>query len=401
MVKFANRMTNLKPAAVYELVGEIAKIEAQENRKIVPLYVGNPGKESIPTDKIAEITAEVLSDEEAVKTLLYGPTEGFQPLRNELTAYLAENFGIGTPSDRIIITSGATQAIELCARVFCNEGDTIITENPTFVGSLGSFNGFGINIVGVSMDTDGINLDKLEEALKANPETRFIYVIPNFHNPTSWTMTLEKRKRLYEMALKYKTMILEDDAYRDLRYFGEDLPTLKSMDSEGIVLYAGSFSKVISPGLRVGYLMANERFMDKISAAKQVTDVHTTTLSQKVVYGFMKKYGLEGHIDEIRDIYRKKMQLTFDLLEEHLGDKIEYVKPEGGLYVYCKLPEHIDVLEFYQKGIDMGVAVVYGSAFYVDPGEKSQYFRINFSQPSEAQLKKGIEILGQVMKLFN
>jgi 2-aminoadipate transaminase len=373
--KFANRVANLKPAPVYELVKEIG------DRDVVPFFVGNPGSEAIPVDKIAALTAEILKDE-AITTLQYGATEGFEPLRKMLAAYLSMKFNIGTACDRIIITSGGTQAIELCARVFCNEGETIITENPTFVGSLGSFKALNLNIAGIDMDFDGIDLDKVEDALKAaekaGNKARFIYVIPNFHNPTSWTMSLEKRKRLYEMALKHETMILEDDAYRDLRYTGDDLPSLKSIDTEGIVLYAGSFSKVISPGLRMGYLVANEKFMDKIAATKQITDVHTTLLSQMIVYKFMKTYGLD----------------------EHLGDVISYIKPEGGLYVYCKLPEHIDVKEFFKAGIEAGVAIVYGSAFYVDPDTKSQYFRINFSSPSIGQIKRGIEILGQVVKLF-
>ncbi|MCL2350299.1 MAG: PLP-dependent aminotransferase family protein, partial [Defluviitaleaceae bacterium] len=189
-----------------------------------------------------------------------------------------------------------------------------------------------------------------------------------------------------------------DDAYRDLRYSGEDIPTLKSMDTYGIVLYCGSFSKVVSPGLRVGYLVANKDFMDKLAAAKQVSDVHTPVLNQIIIHKIMKEHDFEGHIAKICDIYRNKLQITLDCLDKHMGDNISYVKPEGGLYVFCKLPDNVDAMEFFNEGIKAGVAVVYGSAFYVDPNAKSPYFRINFSAASEEQLKEGIAILGEVLK---
>jgi len=392
--KFAKRVDKLQPAAVYEIVKQVAGTD------IVRLFVGNPGTEAIPTQEIAKVTAYILAKDPS-PSLEYGPTEGYPPLRKMLAENLLKDFGIGAyGDDEIIITSGGTQAIELCARVFCDDGDTIITENPTFVGTLGSFNGFGLNIIGIDMQTDGMDLDKLEEVLSTQKNVRFVYVIPSFHNPTSWTMTLEKRKRLYEMAVRHGVMLVEDDAYRDLRYTGENLPTLKSMDTEGIVLYCGSFSKTISPGLRVGYLIANKKYLNKLAAAKQVTDVHTPFLAQMIVYEFMNQYNMDEHIKKIRGLYQEKLQITIDELKIHLGDKVSYITPEGGLYVYCKLPEHIDVKDFFQKGIEAGVAIVAGSAFYVDPTEKSPYFRINFSAPPKEDLKRGIKILGEVMKLF-
>jgi len=390
---FANRVDKLQPAAVYEIVKRVAGTD------IVRLFVGNPGSEAIPTAEIAKIAADILSKGPS-PSLEYGPTEGYPPLRKHLKEQLSEDFGIGTDDDEVIVTSGGTQAIELCARVFCDDGDTVVTENPTFVGTLGTFNGLALNIIGVDMQTDGMDLDKLEEVLSSNKNVRFVYVIPSFHNPTSWTMTLEKRKRLYDMAVKHGVMLVEDDAYRDLCYTGKGLPTLKSMDTKGIVLYCGSFSKTISPGLRVGYLVANKKFIAKLAAAKQVADVHTPCLSQMIVYEFMTKYNMKGHIEHIREIYKEKLQIAMDEIKIHLGDKISYVVPEGGLYLYCKLPEHIDVKDFYQKGIDAGVAIVYGSAFYVDPEAKSPYFRINFSSPSKEDLRRGIKILGEVLKLY-
>ena len=390
--KFANRMKKLEPAAVYEILKRSA------GRDVIPFGAGNPSPDSIPHEQIAELAQAALK-EQPILTLQYGLTEGYSPLRAELAAFLKDKYGIGGANDQTLITSGATQAIELCTKAFCNEKDVIITENPTFVGALATFDSYDTNIIGVSMEPDGMNMEELERVLAAH-NARFIYVVPNFHNPTGWTMSLDKRKRLYELALKYGTMILEDDPYRDLRYSGDALPSLKSMDTEGIVLYAGSFSKIISPGLRVGFLVCDEAFADKIASAKQVSDVHTPLLSQMIVYGFMQKYGLENHIAHICGIYRKKLKLALDCLDKHMGNHISYIKPDGGLYIFCKLPDGVDTMEFFEKALEAGVAVVYGSAFNVDPAKKSQYFRINFSAPSDEQLQVGIEILGQVLKRF-
>jgi 2-aminoadipate transaminase len=389
-MQFADRVVNLEPAAVYELLKKTGP------GKAIAFAAGNPSPDTFPAEEMAELSLEILK-EQPVAALQYGPSEGYAPLRHLLTSYLAENLDTDIEGNDIVITSGATQGIEMCAKIFCNDGDTVITENPTFIGSLNSFSSYRLNIVGVDMEFDGINLDKLEEALKREKNVRFIYVIPNFQNPTSWTMSLEKRKRLYELALKYNTLILEDDPYGRLRYFGEPLPSIKSFDTENIVLYAGSFSKTISPGLRVGFMHLPKESAAKMAIAKQACDVHTPSLNQMIVYEFMKQRGLKSHIAKVRDIYRSKLQLTFDLLEKHLGGgKITYVKPEGGLYVFCRLPDHIDMIEYCDNALKAGVAIVWGNAFLVNPNEKSQYFRINFSSPTEEQLVKGIEIMGQV-----
>ena len=389
-MQFADRVANLEPAAVYEILKKCGE------GKAIAFAAGNPSPDTFPADAVAELSRKILS-ENPVTALQYGPSEGYGPLRDTLKAFLEEHLGISNDGNDLVITSGATQGIELCAKIFCNEGDTIITENPTFIGSLNSFSSYSLNVVGVDMEFDGINLEKLEEALKREKNVRFIYVIPNFQNPTGWTMSPEKRKAVYQLALKYNTLILEDDPYGRLRYFGDHIPSIKSLDTENIVLYACSFSKTISPGLRVGFMHLAEAYARKMAVAKQASDVHTPQLSQMIIYEYMKNFGLKNHIAKVREIYKRKLQLTFDMLEKHLGDKVAYVKPEGGLYVFIRLPEHIDIMEYCAKALDAGVAVVWGSAFSVDPTEKSQYIRINFSSPRDEQLERGIEIMGQVL----
>ena len=388
-MQFADRVVKLEPAAVYEILKHCA------GGKAIAFAAGNPSPEAFPADELAELSHQILK-EHPVAALQYGPSEGYTPLREALISFQKDNYGISNEGNNLIITSGATQGIELCAKIFCNDGDTVITENPTFIGSLNSFSSYRLNVVGIDMEVDGINLEKLEDSLKREKNVRFIYVIPNFQNPSGWTMSLEKRKRIYDIALKYNTLILEDDPYGRLRYFGEPIPSIKSFDTENIVLYAGSFSKTISPGLRVGFMHLPEAYSQKMAVAKQACDVHTPSLNQMIVHEYMKRHGLKNHIAKVCNIYRNKLQLTFDMLEKHLGGKVTYVKPEGGLYVFCRLPDHIDMMEYCDKALKAGVAIVWGNSFLVDPTQKSQYFRINFSSPTDEQLIKGIEILGQV-----
>ena len=208
------------------------------------------------------------------------------------------------------------------------------SESPSFIGSLNAFRSFRSQLVGVEMDDDGINIEKLEAALKANPNTKFIYTIPNFQNPTGITMSLEKRKEVYRLALQYGVLILEDNPYGELRFSGEDVPTIKSMDTEGIVIYCGSFSKVLSPGLRVGYVVAPKEIIAKLTVVKQSSDVHTTILSQLICDRFLKEYDFDAHVAGLREIYRKKSSLMIRQIDQHFNPAVVHTNPEGGLFLW-------------------------------------------------------------------
>ncbi|MBQ9742384.1 MAG: PLP-dependent aminotransferase family protein [Ruminococcus sp.] len=388
---FSRRICGLKPSAIREIFKYAA------DPTVVSLSAGNPAPDAFPAQALAEIS-ERLMKENPVLALQYGLTEGYLPLRNSLKDYMKNSYGIGRDFDELIVTSGAQQVMDLMTKALVNEGDEVICEAPSFIGSLNTFRSYGAKLVGVPMDDDGMNMEALEEALKSHSKVRFIYTIPTFQNPSGITMSLEKRRRLYELAKEYGVLILEDNPYGELRYRGETIPTIKSMDEDGIVVYAGSFSKVISPGMRVGWFVAPAELSQKMVVCKQGSDVHTNMWSQVLCHEFMTKYDFEGHLQYLRELYSKKAEYTMDLLRENLGGKIKFGEIDGGLFIWCTLPEEVDMPQFCLDAVKNKVCVVPGTAFLADETQVSHDFRINFSTPTDEQLKKGIEILGKMAK---
>ena len=388
---FSDRTNNLKPSAIREI------FKYASDPSVVSLSAGNPSPDAFPVKELEEISARLFK-EKPIELLQYSITEGYAPLRSYLLKYMKEKYNIGTENDDILITTGAQQIMDFATKSLVNEGDVIITEAPSFIGSLNTFRSYNARLVGVEVESDGMNMEKLEQALQSNNNVRFIYTIPNFQNPSGVTMSLEKRKKLYELAKKYSVLIVEDNPYGDLRYSGEFLPAIKTMDRENIVLYAGSFSKVVSPGMRVAYVIAPQQIIQKMTVCKQGSDVHTNIWSQMVCYEFMTKYDFEKHLENLRTIYRKKAQFCMDLLDKYCVPNITYDKIDGGLFIWCKLPKNVNMLDFCKKAIENKVCVVPGNAFLTDENQVSHGFRINFSTPTDEQLEKGIRILGELAK---
>ena len=289
--------------------------------------------------------------------------------------------------------------MELSCKVLCNEGDTLICEAPSFIGSLNAFKSYKVNLVGVELEDDGINLEKLEDVLKANSNIKVLYLIPNFQNPTGNTMSLEKRKAVYELAKKYNFIIIEDNPYGDLRFAGEDIPTIKSLDTDGRVIYVGSFSKILAPGLRVGYVSAPKEIIQKMVVCKQVSDVHTNIWAQVICERFMTTCDLNSHFEKLRDVYKRKCELMLGEMDKHFSKKIKYTKPQGGLFIWATLPEGSDMLGFCKKAVEeYKIAVVPGSAFMISESDKTNSFRLNFSTPTDDKIVKGCEILGRMTR---
>ncbi len=388
-LQFSDRIKGLKASAIREI------LKFTSDPSVISFAAGNPAPEAFPVKEIADITADIFKND-PITALQYSVTEGYPPLRETMKQYVKEHYGIGRAFDDLVIVSGAQQGIELTCKALCNEGDVVICEVPSFVGSLNSFKSFGAKLVGVPVEEGGISLEKLEAALRENPNTKLIYLIPNFQNPSGTCMSLEKRKGVYELAKKYGVLILEDNPYGDLRFGGEDIPSIKSFDEEGLVVYSGSFSKVLAPGLRVGYLIADKELIQKVVVGKQAADVHTNILAQMICDKYMKEYDMPAHLKELKKIYKKKCDLMMSCIEKHFNPVVRYTRPEGGLFLWCTLPEGVDMMKFCSNAVQNKVAVVPGVAFMPYEDVATQSFRLNFSTPTDEQIVKGIEILGEM-----
>lgn len=389
--KFSERVLSLKPSAIREIFKYAA------DPSYISLSAGNPAPEAFPAEKLAEISAKLMRDN-PILALQYSTTEGYPPLRALLKDYMKSRHSVGRDFDDLLVTSGAQQVMDLFTKSILNEGETIICEAPSFIGSLNDFRSHRARLVGIPMDADGMNMEALEKALQTEKNVKFIYTIPNFQNPSGITMSYEKRRRLYALAKQYGVMILEDNPYGDLYYAGEPLPTVKSLDEDGIVLYAGSFSKIISPGMRVGYAIGPAAVLQKMTVCKQGQDVHTNIWSQVLCHRFMDEVDFESHLQGLRALYTKKRRLLLDLMEEHLLPHITWDPFDGGLFAWCHLPKGVDMQAFVQKALEKKVCVVPGTAFLTNESEPCDAFRINFSTPTDEQLTRGITLLGEAIR---
>ncbi len=387
--QFSDRVLSLKPSAIREI------FKYASDPSVISLSAGNPAPEAFPIKEISEISARILS-ERPIDALQYSITEGYAPLREHLASYMKSMHGVGRDFDNILITSGAQQVMDLAAKSLCNEGDVVICEAPSFIGSLNTFRSYNARLRGVPMESDGMDMTELERALKEETRVKFIYTIPNFQNPSGITMSWEKRRQLYSLAKKYGVLILEDNPYGDLRFYGEHIEAIKSLDEEGIVIYAGTFSKVISPGMRVGYAIAPRELLQKMIVCKQGEDVHTNIWSQIVCHELMTRYDFDAHLKRLREVYLKKSAIATAALDKYLAPKVTYNPIEGGLFLWCTLPDGADMLDFCKQAVLRKVCVVPGNAFLTDENEPCRSFRINFSTPTDIQLLKGIQILGQL-----
>ena len=390
MNAFSYRISGVAPSAIREILKSTA------DPSMISFAAGNPAPEAFPVDDIRRISNDILTDE-PIAALQYSITEGYPKLRDWLKKDMAAKGNFKDMEDELVITSGAQQAIETCAKIFCNEGDAVICESPSFIGSLNAFSSYASRLVGVEMDNDGMIPEKLEEALKANPRTAFIYTIPNFQNPMGVTMSLERRKQLLELAYKYNVLVVEDNPYGDLRFAGVDVPSIKSLDTKGHVIYAGSFSKVLSPGLRVGYMIAEKPVISKATVALQTSTVHPNIWAQMVAYRFVTETNFEEHLDSLRLIYKKKCDLMLNSLKFAMPMSINFTEPEGGLFLWGTLPCG-DMEAFVKAALAEKVAVVPGTAFLTDTREKTLGFRLNYSTPTDEQIEQGVEILAKVAK---
>ena len=388
---FSDALASLKPSAIREIFKSLS------DPSIISFAAGNPSPLSFPSKDLGEIAADIFENH-ATAALQYSITEGYPALRTAVADRLSRIFGIGRAFDTTIITSGGQQGLELTCRALCNPGDVVLCENPSFIGALNAFRAVGAKTVGIPLHEDGIDPAALEKALAEYPNTKMIYLIPTFQNPAGITTSAEKRRAIYEIARRHSVVILEDNPYGELRFAGTDVPTIKSMDEDGIVVYCSSFSKILSAGMRVGFVCAPDKLVQKMVVAKQCEDVHTNILFQMLCHRYMTEKDMDGHIAGIRALYRDKCNLMLDCLDAHMPKEIHYTRPEGGLFIWCTLPDSILMNDFVKRAIERKVAVVPGTAFNCDTEAPSQSFRLNYSTPSDEDIRRGIEILGNLAK---
>ena len=387
----SKRMSDIKGSAIREI------FKYAQDPEVISLAGGNPAPELFPNEELAQIAYELLM-KQPVLSLQYGVTEGYTPLREAVKERIKRVENIGGANDELIIVSGGQQCIDLATKVLVNEGDVVIVEEPSFIGAMNAFRSFGALLVGVPMDSDGMNIEALEKAIASNSNVKVIYTIPTFQNPMGVTMSLEKRKAVYEIAKKNNLIIIEDNPYGELTFDGTKLPTIKSMDTEGIVVYSGSFSKILAPGLRIGFMCADKSIVQKAVVAKQVSDVHTPMITQLLAYEYLKRYDIDSLIVKMRANYAHKCKTMLDAMEKYFPKDITYTHPGGGLFIWCDLMHGIDTLAISKKAIENKVVYVPGNTFMVDMNKPCSALRLNYSTMSDEKITEGIRRLGV---LFN
>lgn len=393
-MEFSNRISTLKPSAIREI------LKIPNDPDLISFAAGNPAPDSFPVDAMKKIAANIF-ETKAASALQYGVSEGYTPLRDITKERMGKKHNVfKEETDDLIITSGGQQAIEMTAKILLNEGDSVICEDPAFVGALNALRSYGVNLVGIPVDNDGMLMDALEEKLKTEKNVKLIYTIPTFQNPTGTTMSLSRRKKLLELAEKYDVMVLEDSPYFELRFRGEPVPTIKSLDEKGRVIFCGSYSKILSPGIRIGFACASKEIISKLTVAKQVSDVHTNLFFQMLAAEYLTENDIDEHIAKICDIYRVKLDKMLECIEKTFTKKVSFTRPEGGLFVSCTMPDGFDGAELANRAKAAKVTIVPGCAFSTDETKICPTFRLNFSLPSLDEIERGIDRLAKVLNEY-
>ncbi|MCC4373402.1 PLP-dependent aminotransferase family protein [Limosilactobacillus reuteri] len=387
--KFSKRV----PADGTDAVGAILKAAADP--KIISFAGGLPAPELFPVKEMKAAVDKVF-DEHGQEAMQYGAAKGVTALRQAIQQHVKEKENVDSELDNVLVTTGSEQALDLVGKAFVNPGDTVLVEQPTYLCALDVFRSYGANFASVEMDEDGMKMDTLEEALKANPNTKLIYTVPNFQNPTGRTMTEERRKQLAELAEKYDVYVLEDNPYGEIRFAGQHVPAVKSFDKSGHVLYMSTFSKTLAPGFRLGWLVADKNVVNKLTVLKQSADLHTDNLAQFAVAQFFADNDVDAHVKEISALYGKRKDLMLEGIKKYFPEGVKYTDPEGGMFLWVEVPGVDDTVELFKECLEHDVAFVPGDPFFageVQPGA----FRLNYSNMKEDQIEVGLKRLGAAL----
>ncbi|MHA8110291.1 aminotransferase-like domain-containing protein [Lactobacillaceae bacterium Melli_B4] len=373
--------------------GEVLAVAS--NPAIVSFAGGLPAPELFPVQQIKTAADQIL-DDDGQTVLQYGVAQGNPVLRQLIADYMATR-GLTENADDILITTGSQQSLDLIAEMMIDPGDVVISERPTYLSALDVFKTYGAETVGVDVDQNGMDMDQLEATLKKYPTTKMVYTVPNFQNPTGNSMSGARRKRLVSLADRYDFLIIEDDPYGAIRYAGDHLAPIRSFDHNGRVLYTSTFSKVLAPGLRLGWTSADSELINRLVLLKQFEDVHTDNLTQSIIAKYMQTYDMQAHIDKITAAYQERGAVMLQALADYFPAEAEFTHPDGGMFIWVKLPKQIDIDQLFDECIKNNVAFVPGAPFFPDHPEANT-MRLNFSNRSVAEIKSGIEKMGNLIK---
>jgi 2-aminoadipate transaminase len=389
VLPLAQRMSRMTTSAVREI------LKVADRPDILSFAGGLPAPELFPVEAIARAHADVLATEGA-SAMQYSITEGFLPLREHIAALLAQR-GIAASPERILITNGSQQGIDLVGKVLLNAGDRVAVENPSYLAALQSLGGYEVQFDAVGSDAEGMRVDELEALLKGPTPPRLIYVVPDFHNPTGRQLSLARRKRLVELAQTYRVPILEDDPHGELRFSGASLPKLAALDDQGVVIYISTFSKTLAPGLRVGWMVAPPSLLKGLTIAKQASDLHTGTLSQRAIARLLQTFDYAGHIGMLREVYGERCQTMLGELSAHLPEGTTWTVPAGGMFVWVELPKGLSADTLFQAALAEKVAFVPGSPFFARDANP-RFLRLNYSNRTPELIREGMARLGRVAR---
>ena len=385
---FSVRMKNIKKSFIREI------LKAIDKPGMISFAGGLPNPLSFPVREIGEATQKVL-DSDGMKALQYSTTEGYLPLREFICSRYKKRMGFNVSPDEILITNGSQQALDLVAKVFLDAGDKVLIERPGYLGAIQSLSMFQPRFLDVNLEDDGVDIDAFAQII-TNESPKLFYCVPNFQNPTGISYSYGKRSAAAEIVKGKNTVIIEDDPYGELRFMGEDQPSFKKFAPDNSILL-GSFSKIVSPGIRLGWVYAPREVMDKLITAKQASDLHTNYFTQRVVYQYYEDNGIEPHIEKIKLLYKAQRDVMVDMIGKHFPQEVTTTKPQGGMFLWARLPEGMSSIDVFNKAYDQNVAFVPGSPFYTTESEDNT-FRLNYSNSSDEMIEEGIKRLGRILK---
>ena len=389
-VRFAERMGKVEGSAIRELLKLTARPE------VISFAGGMPAPELFPVEEMKKVSVAVLEEQGKV-ALQYTTTEGYLPLREKIADRMNKTLKTNVGPDDILITSGSQQGLDFSGKAFIDKGDVVLCESPSYMGALNAMKAYEPEFIEIKTDNDGMIMEDLEKVLASNDKVKLIYVIPDFQNPSGRTWPLERRIKFMEIINKYEIPVVEDNPYGELRFDGETLPSLKSLDTKGLVIYLGTFSKIFCPGYRLGWTCAAPEILTKFNVCKQGADLQESTIKQMKMNKFIEMYDLDAHVEKIKECYSKRRDVMLKAMEDEFPDCVEFTHPQGGLFTWVTFPEGIDAGEMAKKCLEKNVAYVPGASFYPNGGVYNTC-RLNYSNMPEDKIIEGIKRMGEVLR---